>query len=349
MRFVLKIKENDMFRDKPSAYDRLTDAIGDIGTRLSDLETQLVERIHPRPSRAERLRRLVQHEVNRLNLHAEGGASRYLPSFLGGISFPTAGDLRARWHDAEGSVRDGAKDLRDSLPATSSFWPSLSTRASFSGGRGYQRSKDFLGERPNLTTALLVGGAVIAVGAAFYASRKIADHAEEPDYDVVRKDGDIEIRDYDAVVVAETVKTGYHEKARRRGFETLYDYIAANNRSGKKIAMTVPVLQQLSESAGRTKGWAIRFVMPKKYTKASLPTPNASDVTLHDVPARRLVSVRFNGAFSASLASKKLMSLYNYVADENLKQKGDPIYAFYNAPWTPGFMRRNEILIEVER
>ncbi len=85
-------------------------------------------------------------------------------------------------------------------------------------------------------------------------------------------------------MIAETVKTGYHEKARRRGFESLYDYISANNRSGKKIAMTVPVLQQLSEGEGRTKGWAIRFVMPKKYTKASLPTPNSNDVTIQEVP-----------------------------------------------------------------
>ncbi|MBB3949788.1 SOUL family heme-binding protein [Aureimonas jatrophae] len=338
-----------MFRDKPSAYDRLTDAIGDIGERLADLESQIVERIHPKPSRAERLRRLVQHEVNRLHHDAEGGYARYLPSFLGSIAFPTAGDLRSRWHGAEHSVRDGVKDVRDSLPSSTSLWPSFGKRASFNTGRGYQRSKDYLRDHSEVSTALIAGGAILAVGAAIYATKKIADHAEEPDYDVVRKDGDIEIRDYDAMVVAETVKTGYHEKARRRGFETLYDYIAANNRSGKKIAMTVPVLQQLSESAGRTKGWAVRFVMPKKYTKASLPTPNANDITLQDVPARRLVAVRFNGNFSASLASKKLMSLYNYVADENLKQKGDPIYAFYNAPWTPGFLRRNEILIEVER
>jgi len=89
--------------------------------------------------------------------------------------------------------------------------------------------------------------------------------------------------------------------------------------------------------------------MPKKYTKASLPTPNSNDIAIREIPAKRLVAIRFNGNFTASLASKKLMALYNYVSDENLKQKGDPIYAFYNAPWTPGFMRRNEILIEVER
>ena len=113
--------------------------------------------------------------------------------------------------------------------------------------------------------------------------------------------------------------------------------------------MTVPVLQQLSEGNGRAKGWAIRLVRPKKYTTATLPKPGTDDVSLSEVPARRLVAIRFDGVFNASLASKKLMTLYNYVSDQNLKQKGDPIYAFYNPPWTPGFMRRNEILLEVER
>ncbi len=347
-----------MFRDKPSAYDRLTDTMSDIAERIADLETQITDRINPRPSRAERVRRAVEHELNRLS-NDTGSYSRYLPAFLGNISLPSLGDAKSSLNKAKRSVSHGASDaghaLADHADDARSYLSSLhlpsffSQRASFKGGRGYQRGLDYLRERPNHTGLLIAGGAILAVGAAFYITKKIADHAEEPEYEVVRRDGDLEVRDYDAMVVAETVKTGYHEKARRRGFETLYDFISANNRSGKKIAMTVPVLQQLSESEGRTKGWAVRFVMPKKYTKASLPTPNSNDVQIKEVDAKRIVAIRFSGNFTASVASKKLMTLYNYLADENLKQKGDPIYAFYNAPWTPGFLRRNEILIEVER
>ena len=131
---------------------------------------------------------------------------------------------------------------------------------------------------------------MVVAGAAYFVAKKVSEHTEEPDYDVVRQDGDIEIRDYDGMVVAETVKSGYHEKARRIGFETLADYIFANNRSGKKIPMTAPVLQQLSEAEGRTRGWAIRFVMPKRFTKAALPAARASsDVKLKEVPAKRVV------------------------------------------------------------
>ncbi|WP_185982469.1 SOUL family heme-binding protein [Aureimonas mangrovi] len=340
-----------MFRDKPTAYERLSDAIGDIGDRIGDLESQIAERVNPKPSAFERLGRSVEHQIARLpGLTHHSTASRYLPSFATGWSVPSASDARASLDRAQRSLRETASDARDHLPKLSNFhWPELrAPRAkSFKRGMDTQRGIDYLRERPELTTALVAGGAILALGAAFYVTKKIADHAEEPDYETVRSGGEVEIRDYDAMLIAETVKSGYHEKARSRGFETLYDYIRANNRSGKKIAMTVPVLQQLSEAEGR-KGWAIRFVMPKKYTKASLPTPNGGDVKIEEVPARRMAAIRFSGTFSASLASRKLMALYNYLSDEGLKQKGDPIYAFYNPPWTPGFMRRNEILIEIE-
>lgn len=342
-----------MFRDKPSAYDRMTDVLDDLGERLAEIETQIAERVNPRPSRLSRLKRSVQHEVSRLpGLSHYAPAHSYLPTFLSGLSLPSADDAKASLRRAQRSLNDGAHEARSHLPDVSNWhWPEWRAprSVSFHRGRQAQRGIDYFRERPELTTALVVGGAVLAVGAAFYVSKKIADHAEEPDYEAVRKDGEIEVRDYDSMIVAETVKGGYHEKARRAGFETLYDYIRASNRSGKKIAMTTPVLQQLSEGEGRSKGWAIRFIMPKKYTKASLPAPENDEVTVEEVPARRMAVVSFSGSFTASLASKKLMALYNYLADEGLKQKGDPVYAFYNPPWVPGFMRRNEILIEIER
>lgn len=342
-----------MFRAKPSAYDRMTHTLDDLGGRLAEIETQIAERVNPRPSRYDRLKRSVQHEVSRLpGLSHYAPASSYLPAFLSGLSLPSTSDTKASLRRAQQSLSEGAHEARSHLPDVSGWqWPEWRAprSVSFHRGRQAQRGIDYFRARPELTTALVVGGAVVAVGAAFYVSKKIAEHAEEPDYETVRQDGEIEIRDYDSMIVAETVKGGYHEKARRAGFDTLHDYIRAGNRSGKKIAMTTPVLQQLSDGEGRSKGWAIRFVMPKKYTKSSLPVPATDDVSLEEVPARRLAAVSFSGAFTASLASKKLMALYNYLADEGLKQKGDPVYAFYNPPWVPGFMRRNEILIEIER
>ncbi|WP_235919051.1 SOUL family heme-binding protein [Aureimonas psammosilenae] len=322
-----------------------------------ELEHGVAERLSPTPSATERARRAI---VDILPGH-QTGVRRYLPDFARGWSMPSADDARSAYHHAAGSlsslrsslpdladylpdIRRTARDARQSLPD-----PRLPRLSSFQRGMRTQRGVDRLRDNDTLTTLLIAGGALVAVGGAIYITKKIADHTEEPDYDVVRRDGEIEVRDYDAMVVAETVKTGYHEKARKAGFNALADYTSAHNRGGKKIPMTAPVLQQLAEADGQTKGWAIRFVMPKKFSVATLPPPGTNEVKLRDVPAKRIVSIRFNGNFTASLASKKLMTLYNYLADENLKQKGDPEYAFYNPPWTPGFLKRNEIFIEIDR
>lgn len=336
-----------MFRDKPSAYDRIQDAVGDIGGRLAELEAQLSDRIDARPA-LERIRQGVEHDV----VPYVQSSLRHLPSFLGGVSLPSVADAKASLNKAQRSLQAGFEDARTHLPSLSGWqWPSLRSADLTPARRrdDLQKALDYMRARPGLSTLAVVGGTLAVVGTALYVTKKVSEHAEEPDYEVVREDEDVEIRDYDAMLVAETIKSGYHEKARRLGFETLYDFIRANNRVGKKIAMTVPVLQQLSEGEGRTRGWAVRFVMPSKYTKASLPAPNNDDVEIIEVPAKRVAAVSFNGKFTASLASKKLMTLYNYLADQHLKQVGDPIYAFYNPPWTPGFMRRNEILLEIER
>ncbi|NDV86897.1 heme-binding protein [Aurantimonas aggregata] len=338
-----------MFRDKPSTYDRLADTLSGIGDRLAELEEQAVERFNPAPSRAERIRRSISR--NMPFHHEPTGVARYLPDFMTAWSMPSTNDARRHMLSLRDSAGEGVDDARGYFADARRHLPDirLPRFASFRRGMETERGLDYLRNRPELTALLVVGGAVAVVGTAYYVTKKVQDHAEEPDYDVVREDGTIEIRDYDAMVVAETIKSGYHEKARRAGFETLADYIFARNREGKKIKMTTPVLQQLAEGDGRTKGWAVRFVMPKKHTLASLPKPADSDVTLKDMPARRMAAIRFSGNFSATLASKQLMNLYNYLADNNLKQKGDPQYAFYNPPWTPGFMKRNEILIEIER
>ncbi|WP_206453463.1 SOUL family heme-binding protein [Aurantimonas marina] len=338
-----------MFRDNPTAYDRISDALSDIGERIAELEEQVVDRFDPRPSRTERVRRSISRH---LPFQSEPtGLSRYVPDFLTGLSVPSGSDAQRQLRSLRDDAGEGIDNARGYLSDFRRHLPEfrLPRATSFRRGVQTQRGIDYLRDRPELTALLVVGGTVAVVGTAYFVTKKVQEHSEEPDYDVVREDGPIEIRDYDAMIVAETVKSGYHEKARRAGFQSLADYIFARTRPGKKIKMTTPVTQQLAEGNGRTKGWAVRFVMPKKFTLASLPEPGNSDVAIKEVQARRIAAIRFSGNFNATLASKHLMSLYNYLADNNLKQKGDPEYAFYNPPWTPGFMKRNEILIEIER
>ncbi|MBO0662637.1 heme-binding protein [Jiella sp. MQZ9-1] len=339
-----------MFRDRPSTYEQVANALGALSERIGELEGEVAERLNPTPSAGERARRAIGRVVPGLTAEP-AGLSRYIPNLSDYWPDHPKRDaqrqLRALRETGE-SLAHGAEDYLGSARQSLADWtsPALSTlRNRLPARHRPQPTRD----NPDLTALLVIGGAVAAVGAAYYVTKKVQEHAEEPDYDVVRSDGAVEIRDYDAMIVAETVKSGYHEKARRIGFMTLADYIFAKNRPGKKIKMTTPVLQQLADGEGRSKGWAVRFVMPKKFTLASLPEPGTTDIALKDVAARRVAVIRFPGNFTATLASKHLMTLYNYLADNNLKQKGDPEYAFYNPPWTPGFMKRNEILIEIER
>lgn len=339
-----------MFRDRPSTYDQVANALSALGERIGELEGQVAERLDPTPSAGERARRTLGRIVPGLAPEPTG-LSRYLPH-LSDYWPDDAGrqarrQVRALQHTG-GDLAHGAEDYFDSARRSIAGWsaPALASLRSRLPAR-YQ--PEATRRNRELTALLIAGGAIAAVGAAYYITKKVNEHSEEPDYDLVRADGAVEIRDYDAMIVAETVKSGYHEKARRMGFATLADYIFAKNRAGKRIKMTTPVLQQLADGEGRSKGWAVRFVMPKKFTLASLPEPGTSDIALKDVPARRVAAIRFSGNFTATLASKHLMTLYNYLADNNLKQKGDPEYAFYNPPWTPGFLKRNEILIEIER
>ncbi|MEE4154305.1 MAG: heme-binding protein [Erythrobacter sp.] len=191
-------------------------------------------------------------------------------------------------------------------------------------------------------------GAGVALGAAAIAGTAYAqyrDGNEEPSYRVVLSDGDFELRDYAPMIVAEIMHEGDRREASSRSFRRLAAYIFAKDRpaGGEKIAMTSPVLQE--ETSGDR--WRMRFVMPSSYTMASLPPP-PSDIKLTELPARRLAALRFSGNGSPEDLARMEARLVAKLAAQGLTLRGDPEYAFYDAPMVPGPLRRNEVLLEVE-
>jgi DNA gyrase inhibitor GyrI len=159
---------------------------------------------------------------------------------------------------------------------------------------------------------------------------------------VIEADGDIEIRDYPALLVAEVRRTGSRDQAVRSGFGPLAGYIFARERPGEKIAMTAPVTQQ---STG--KDWTVRFIMPSSYTMDRLPKPAGSDVRISEVPPARRAAIRFSGWWSEELFNAKDEALRGWLRQKGLEPEGTPTFAYYNDPFTPGFLRRNEILYEL--
>ena len=161
-------------------------------------------------------------------------------------------------------------------------------------------------------------------------------------YTVVESAGPIEIRNYPAQLVAEVTRTGSRDQAVRAGFRPLAGYIFASERPGARIAMTAPVTQQQGGGS-----WTIQFIMPTGYTLGSLPKPAGADVRLAEVPAQRRAAIRFSGWWSDALFAEKNAALQAWLKDKGLATTGEPIFAYYNDPFTPGFLRRNEILYDL--
>ena len=180
---------------------------------------------------------------------------------------------------------------------------------------------------------------------------------EEAKYNVLKKDGRFEIRDYEPHILAEIIVAGDIEQAGNKAFNRLFRYISGDNRSRDTIAMTAPVSQEsrgekiqmtapvsLQPAQGR---WAVSFMMPASYTLETLPVPEDPGIIVRQVPARRMAAVRYSGFWSRKNYLRYKNELEGWIHKEGLTISGDPIWARYNPPFTLWFLRRNEILIPV--
>ncbi len=271
--------------------------------------------------------------------------------------------------------------------------------------------------------ALMVLGGLVLLGVAAMAVFVFyVQNVETPAYHVVTQAGDLEVRDYPRLVVAEVRRQGPRQEALRAGFGPLARYIFAEERGGERIGMTAPVTQQRPgrinmtapvtaqvvtpaatappatfgaasaappQAGGPTlpakatppattqaetgaahtqaaafaavppataaatqagdggEDWAVRFIMPARYGLEQLPAPAGSEVRLSEVPPRRVAAIRFSGRASDELIASKEAELRAWLEDRGLTPAAPAIYAFYNDPFTPGFLRRNEVLIDL--
>jgi hypothetical protein len=181
---------------------------------------------------------------------------------------------------------------------------------------------------------------------------------EEPDYTIVQDLGDVEVRRYSPYVVAEVQVDGPAEKAGNIAFPILAGYIFGKNKGARKLAMTAPVKQvatpvtlemtapvQQRASAG---GYAVQFVLPKGTTITTAPEPDDDRVHVREVPGSQLAAIRYSGLWSQSNYQQHLERLQATLRKAGLAWTGEPVYSRYNAPFTPWFMRRNEIWLTLQ-
>jgi hypothetical protein len=182
---------------------------------------------------------------------------------------------------------------------------------------------------------------------------------EKVKYRTLESDGSLELRSYEPSIVAETVVEGEFEVVANEGFRHLAAYIKGSNRRRQPISMTAPVTQDAGAeeipmtapvSQDRVGGsWRIAFLMPSKYTMETLPEPLDERTVLREVPGRLMAAVRYSGTWSRERYEEKRALLMDWVRERGWRSLGDPVWARYDPPFMPWFLRRNEVLIEVER
>lgn len=181
---------------------------------------------------------------------------------------------------------------------------------------------------------------------------------EQPTYEVLFVDGDIEYRRYDTYLVAETAiaEVGDWGKDTRDGFMQLFDYISGENTLETKIAMTAPVVQEQSTKIAMTAPVVesssegqnrMAFMLPSEFNLDSAPRPTNPAITIKEIPVRIIASIRYSGRWTEKNVQKYKARLEQHLADRGVETIGEYSTAVYNAPFTPPFMRRNEIHFEI--
>lgn len=156
-------------------------------------------------------------------------------------------------------------------------------------------------------------------------------------YRVVRRDGKVEVREYSALVLVETPMHGSDDS-----FMRLFRFIGGNNAAKQKISMTTPVFM-----SGTGTNATMAFVMPKNLSAGTTPKPNETAVSVRENSGGQFAVRRFSGSRNEKNEVKALAELQAWLARENLKSEGVPIYGYFDPPWTPSFFRRNEVMLRV--
>jgi hypothetical protein len=185
-----------------------------------------------------------------------------------------------------------------------------------------------------LAVALLV-----ACTAGFWLVQNSRAATETPEYTVAKKDGAFELRDYPGLALASAPMT---DGGMNDSFGKLFRYISGANAAQQKIAMTTPVLIDRAGDGGR-----MSFIVPRSVAARGAPLPNGDEVKLANRAPMRVAALRFQGSRTEENEHAALEKLRAWLATQNLTPRGEPLFAYYDPPWTPVFLRRNEVLIPV--
>ena len=168
---------------------------------------------------------------------------------------------------------------------------------------------------------------------------------EEVPYSIIKKNGEIEIRRYPEVILA--VVEGFIDDS---GFSLLFQYISGENKTRRRIAMTAPVITSEKITMTTpvfTKNEYMAFALPASYTKETIPVPTNPAVKIEVQPEKVMAVLRFSGRTPEERIEKFIQKLKTSLQTLGIQSRGEPVLMRYNSPFTPGFLRRNEVGVEI--
>jgi hypothetical protein len=164
---------------------------------------------------------------------------------------------------------------------------------------------------------------------------------EQQSYEMIQKEGPIEIRYYPPAIYASVDVKGNYRESSGNGFRQLADYIFGSNQGKQKIAMTAPVRME-----DQNDGYTMSFVMPSEWAMEKLPEPNNPDIDLSETDERYTASIVFSGWASDEKIDFYSKELFNYLNRKGIMYDPRFEYLGYNPPFQLT-NRRNEIMVEV--
>ncbi len=182
----------------------------------------------------------------------------------------------------------------------------------------------------------------VAAGLIFAGCQATRAGYESAPYKAVRSDGKFELRDYPALQVVETPTTRGGTDT-DGGFMRLFRFITGANEAKQKIAMTTPVFMASSDTNA-----TMAFVLPAKLKADAVPQPSDASVAVRELPAGRFAVLRYSGGRNAKKEADSLERLKTWMTSEALGASSSPVFAYFDPPWTPAFLRRNEVMLRTE-
>ena len=200
---------------------------------------------------------------------------------------------------------------------------------------------------------------LIGIGILSFATITMA--YEEPTYEVLERMDEYEVRQYAPYLVAEVDVEGGFGEAGNKAFRLLAAYIFGENQDGEKMSMTAPVESRptkegvrmsmttpVTSTATARDQYTYAFVMERKYTLDTLPQPRNPRIRLGETAARVMAVRRYSGRWTEENYRRHETELMQALSDDDRRPIDSPILARYNSPFTPWFMRRNEVMVEIE-